>query len=433
MTITKMPAHFRRNFVCLTLDFCFFGIALAFVGQSTVIPGLLTDLGASTALIGLMSTLQRAGWLLPQLVAARYVASKPLKKPYILVPGGISRPLLLVIAALLWATHGEPRQLVIGLVMGLMTLFWVGDGLASLPWFDFLSKAIPPQRRGRLTGAGQVLSGLFGFAAGFAVEWLLGKGGPAFPGNYAVLFSIAFAMLAGSWIAISLGKEEAGCARTHMPRWRDYVPQLLRVVRQDQGFRQYLIARQVFNLSALAAPFYMTYALEELGYPSQVAGRYTSIGVVGAILAAILFGWANERKGTKRASQYGILLTALIPAMALIVPQILPDGEWAAWAYGLVFFANSAAMSSYLPGWTAYLLELAPEAERPLYVGLTNTLNGITTLFSTVGGLLLQWTGNNYRLLFIVTILGTLAALPLSARMPEPRTMDVVNPSRAET
>ena len=83
-----LPAGYRRNFWCLALDFCFFGIGMAFFGPSTVVPSFLTTLGASSAVIGLLSTLQRAGWLLPQLVGARYLTDKPYKKPFILLPAG---------------------------------------------------------------------------------------------------------------------------------------------------------------------------------------------------------------------------------------------------------------------------------------------------------------------------------------------------------
>ncbi|MBN1874692.1 MAG: MFS transporter, partial [Anaerolineae bacterium] len=200
----------------------------------------------------------------------------------------------------------------------------------------------------------------------------------------------------------------------------EYLPQLWRILKTDHAFRNYTIARQLFNLSNLAGPFYMTYALDILSLPSQVAGRYTSIGVVGGILAAIFFGWINERRGTKSTLLYSIGITALIPALALAIPRLF-DGTALGWAYGLVFFANNAAMSSFMPGWTAYMLELAPEAERPAYVGLNNTINGVSTLFSTLGGLILQWTGNNYSLLFIITIFATLSALPLSIRLRDPR------------
>ena len=91
MTEPVLPKHYRRNFWCLVLDFALFGAGLAFMGQSTVIPGFLTALGATSATIGLMSSLQSASWLLPQLFAARYLADKPRQRPYILAPAAVGR------------------------------------------------------------------------------------------------------------------------------------------------------------------------------------------------------------------------------------------------------------------------------------------------------------------------------------------------------
>ena len=101
---------------------------------------------------------------------------------------------------------------------------------------------------------------------------------------------------------------------------------------------------------------------------------------------------------------------------------------WLAWAYGLVFLTSNASMACFLPGWTSYVLEWAPEAERPVYVGLANTINGLAALFSVLGGAILQWTGGNYEILFILTAIGTLAALPLTAALPEPREAEQVLP-----
>jgi MFS family permease len=417
-------AHYRRNFWCLALDFCFFGTAMAFIGPSTVIPGFLSELGASSALIGLLSSLQRAGWMLPQLVAARYLANKPYKRPYILIPGAISRSLILVLAIMTWAVGLRSSRLTIGFTIAIFAVFWVADGLGSLAWFDFLSKVIPPNRRGRLTSAGQILGGIGGFAVGFLVERILSSSGPVFPGNYALLFLLGFGMLALSLSAIVFGVEGPSSTKAKVPSWREYLPDLWHVLQRDRPFRRYLITRQVFGLSGLAIPFYMTYALEGLGLPAQVAGRYTSVGVIGGITAAAFFGWTNERYGTRRASQISILVTAVVPGLALLIPRMVADPVWLAWAYGLVFLAMQASMSCFMPAWTAFILEWAPEQERPLYVGLTNTLNGFTALFSTLGGLILAWTGGNYSILFLITALGTLAALPLALGLPEPRDVE---------
>ncbi len=420
----KLPAHYRRNFLCLATDFGFFGIAMAFIGPSTVIPSFLSTLGASSALIGLMTTLHRAGWFLPQLFAARQLGDKPYKKPYVVAAAGISRFFIFVFAITLGLTGAEPRAVLVPLALLTFTAFWAGDGIGSVAWFDLLSKTIPPRRRGRLTGVGQTISGVCGFLAGFAVEWMLSVHGPSFPQNYALLFLIGFGFLTVSTIAIASIVEPKGISSRDTPSWREYMPQIWSVLRDDAVFRRYIIARQFYNLHMLAAPFYMTYALDRLGLPAQVAGRYTSIGVVGTVLSALLFTWLNERQGTKLAIQADIVFAVLLPLTALVIPNIITDIHWLAWVYGLVFFMMNATTSGVMPGWLAYMLEVAPEAERPAYVGLTNTLNGLTMLFSALGGLILAWTDNNYGLLFAITLVGTAIAWPVTLAIPEPREED---------
>jgi MFS family permease len=418
---SALPKHYHRNFWCLAMDYGFFGLGMSFVSANTVIPGFLTALGASSAFIGVVSSIQSAGWLLPQLFASRYLADKPHRKRYILRPAAIGRSLILLLAVLVWVTGAKPPWLIMLLIAVVVAGFWVGDGLASVPWFDLFSSVIPPRRRGRMMSTGQIFSGVASFLAGLAVEWMLSDRGPAFPDNYALLFLTGFVMLALSFVAVTLMVDEKSASADRAPSWREYVSQLWRVFKQDHVFRRFIFARQIVGLSALSMPFYMPYALEQLGLPEQVAGRYTSIGVIGSILAAVAFGWLNEHYGSKRVLLISLSLSVLVPTTALLVPLLLTDSIVLTWGYSTVFFCLSAYMSSMMPGWMTYVLEWAPERQRPTYVGLTNTLNGIVPLFSTLGGLILQWTGENFQLLFAITVAGLLLAWPLALSLSEPR------------
>jgi hypothetical protein len=67
-------SHYRQNFICFVLDHVFFGVGLAFVSQTTVLPSFISQLTDSAPLIGLASTIQTGAWLLPQLLAASYLA-----------------------------------------------------------------------------------------------------------------------------------------------------------------------------------------------------------------------------------------------------------------------------------------------------------------------------------------------------------------------
>jgi len=207
---------YRRNCWCLALDFGFFGLGMSFLGPTTVLPGFLTALGASSAVIGFVSK--------------RYLADKPYKKPYILVPASISRSMILLLAVFVLVTGARNATLTITLAIFALAIFWISDGLGSMAWFDFLSKSIPVNRRGRLTSIGQILSGVLSFVAGLAVEWVLGDKGPGYPVNYASLFLAAFGMLGLSLTALTLGVEGKSPTVDRVPTWREYLPQLGRIL-----------------------------------------------------------------------------------------------------------------------------------------------------------------------------------------------------------
>ena len=65
------------------------------------------------------------------------------------------------------------------------------------------------------------------------------------------------------------------------------------------------------------------------------------------------------------------------------------------------------------------MMELVPETERAIYMGLTNTLNGIVTLLSVLGGLLVDWLG--FAGLFATALVLCLIAYVLATGLPEPR------------
>lgn len=62
----------------------FFQLGMAFSQSTSVLPAFIHALTGSSFLVGFLSTLQRIGTILPQLIFANYLESKPLKRPYLL-------------------------------------------------------------------------------------------------------------------------------------------------------------------------------------------------------------------------------------------------------------------------------------------------------------------------------------------------------------
>ena len=60
----------KWNFRALIVDGSFFSIGVAFLESNTIFPALISQLTTNSVLIGLMSTIRNAGYLLPQLFVA---------------------------------------------------------------------------------------------------------------------------------------------------------------------------------------------------------------------------------------------------------------------------------------------------------------------------------------------------------------------------
>jgi MFS family permease len=116
----------------------------------------------------------------------------------------------------------------------------------------------------------------------------------------------------------------------------------------------------------------------------------------------------------------GRALTLLL-ALALVgfVSLASPQGTWLPYLALPLFFLDGALFPAGLLSGSNFLMELVPETERAIYLGLTNTLNGIVTLLSVLGGLLVDLLG--FAGLFVAALGLCVAGLMLTAGLPEPR------------
>ncbi|MFN3928592.1 MAG: MFS transporter, partial [Thermoflexus sp.] len=96
-------------------------------------------------------------------------------------------------------------------------------------------------------------------------------------------------------------------------------------------------------------------------------------------------------------------LCGLLGALwALMVGPL--SGPWpdaSQWLMLLVFILSGAYASGAAIGGMSLLLEIAPGHDRPLTIGLTNTILGIALLSTSMGGLIADLAG--YRGLFAIS------------------------------
>lgn len=416
----ELPSDYRRNMLALTGDYVAFNVAMAFMDPSTVIPTFVSELTNSAPLIGLTSTLQSGGWLLPQLFAASYVSHRERKKPFIVWPAALGRPLLLVLSA---ATYflGQDNRIALLIVLYLSYLgLWLSDGLASVPWFDVLAKAIPGRRRGRYLATSQVVGGVLAIGAGALVKRILDPHvGLVYPQNYALLFLLASVFMAASFVSLLMVREPVEPVAAKSRSIKAYLGALVGALRGDRRFALVVIGRLVAGFGSMATPFFILFGTDQLALGTGVIGLCVTAQVIGRVLGGLILGYTLERRGHRFTICSAVALTLAVPLLALLLGISAGNGlspQLLYYAYPLIFLLLGISVNTLGWSYTNYVLDIAPPPQRTTYVGLANTVTGLLIVAPVLGGALLE--ASSYLVLFAVAVVIYALALALAWRLP---------------
>jgi hypothetical protein len=141
------------------------------------------------------------------------------------------------------------------------------------------------------------------------------------------------------------------------------------------------------------------------------------------MLASILWAFLNDRRGPLTVLRGVAFLGLGVPLAALALPPLvraLGAGAHMPHVYALVFFLSTASGSGLWMGITNYVLEIAPDDIRPLFLGLSATLSAPVVLMPLIGGLLLDVIP--YEVLFTIVAVAALASgiYLLTLERPQP-------------
>lgn len=413
----------RWNFVVVVIDASFFMASLAFIDPMAVLPVLLSNLNASAVLIGLMGSIQRAGWLVPQLLVTSFVLHRERKLPFVIYPVLISRLPLIALAVVFSVKWGaaNPTALLF-LTITVFAVFFFGDGMVGVPWHDICARTIPPTLRGRFFGTIQLASGLLGIGAGELVRRVLADPAVSFPYNYGRLFLFLCVGMMISTIFVALIKEPRGGSTTEPQSLPVIIRAIPSTLRRYPLLRRLIVCQLLCGIPLVAMPFYAVYATEGLHLPAAVAGRFVQAAIVGSAAASMIWAYLSDRLGSTRVLRAVSWAIIGVPLSALLIPpvvRLLGLEEAMAPLYAIVFLLNGATWGGTWIGFTNYVLEIAPDDIRPLFLGLQATLASPAVVMPLVGGWLLGLMP--FEALFCVAAAGGILALVYIYRLREPR------------
>ena len=414
--------HLRRNFALGLLNGALFRLNDALTSPALVLPLFVSQLTDAHFLIGLIQPIVHGGWFFPQLVISRYVQHRPHKKGFYTAAAWVRLLSWGLLTLAIFVLGESAPGLLLVTFFALLTVFSLGSGIGGLPFMDIVGKAIPARRRGLFFGARNFLGGSLAFGAGFLVKYVLGEEeGFLFPVNFGLLFAIAFVILGlalFSFVQVVEPIEPVGRQEVHLSQ---QFGRALEVVRQDLNYRRFLILRWALSAAGMAAPFYVVYAKRVLGVPTGMVGIYLSAMSLVGIVSTLLWGRLSDRRGNKLVIQVSTLAGLLVPLVTLLAPalQAILSQTTIHYAFTLPFMLLGAFNGGTRIGGTNLLLEIAPASERPIYIGLTNTLLGIALFLSAVSGVIVDLA--SFAVLFSIALGFFALALALSVNLQDPR------------
>ena len=403
--------HLKFNLAVNLADGGFFGFALGFASFSTIIPLFVSGLTDSAVLIGLIPAIHNVGWQFPQLFSAGRLSRLESFKPYVSAMTILERIPFLFLALIALLQNRMSVTLALVLTFASLIFQGLGAGLTANAWQNMISRVIPSDMRtiffGLQNAASNLLASVGAILAGYLLDFY-----PS-PSGFSRCFFIAFGLMVFSWVAITLTREEKRPKKCLECVPVPLLSTIKRILARDKGFLWFLISRIIWQFGMMAFAFYIVYASRTFNMDQITAGVMTSVLFITQVVVNPLAGWLFDRWDRKVMLVIGGITTLLGPLLAFLAPSL-------AWFYP-VFILNGISNTAFWTLGISFTLEFGTDENRPMYVGMANTLIAPAAILAPLlGGWLADAAG--YHTTFLVSaVFGLLTMLCLILFVHDPR------------
>lgn len=375
-----------RNILALSGDFLFFSMGVAFFNPTVVVPVFVKTYTDSEFLVGVFSALQTLMNTVPQIWAASILTSQPRKRPvWILSSAGGRIPLLLLILSTLLWIETSPN-IVVAILAFAYIAFYISQGLNNVIWPDLVAKVIPEGVRGRFFGLGQFISSFASVGAGFLVNWLLSNTGMTASQRWTWIWSGAFIALGLSVIVSLYVKEEAVKPVEEKVDVLNSLKQMITLIKTEKWLRRVVLVQLISGMATATFSFFIVRTGEVLPQTDEMLGYFLIMQSIGTAIAALAGGLVIDHVG----SWASICLATIIQACALIAVTLAGVTTIPLILYSIAYICLGYVVSSFYWSFKAYLMDIADQQTRPIYLASSGILVSITVFYSLIAGALFE-------------------------------------------
>lgn len=374
------PRNFFAEIGALTLT----KLGDAIASPKTVLAWMLATVGAPVAIIGWLVPVRESLSMLPQIVLAGWVQRFAVRK-WIWVGGGIAQAFALMgMATAAWTLTGLAAGVV---VLGCLIVFSLARAFCSISIKDVQGKTIAKRRRGRVTGWSAAVAGGLTMAGSAILIGPMKNETDAGPFGWILLLAAALFLSAVLVFALvrefdGETKQDSGGVGQSLKSAREN----LRLLGKEKSFRRFVIARALFLVSALSAPYYVVMARDSEGETDAVSGLgalgwFVLAGGIADMLSSPVWGHFADRSSRR------VMMTAAGLA------SVLGIGMWAialfaselteiSWVFVGAYFFLSIAHSGVRAGRKTYVVDMATGNRRTDFVSVSNTVIGFILILT---------------------------------------------------
>jgi MFS family permease len=260
--------------------------------------------------------------------------------------------------------------------MLLLTWQGLGGGFTANAWTSMISKIIPPDSRGTFFGMQAGLANLFISGSAIGAGYLLNA--LASPWDFAACFFLASIFFTLSWFALAATREPEDTEKIIPEEKTHFWDDAKRVLSRDRNFNWFLSARILSQFATMGFSFYIIYALREFNMTPVIAGYLTATLTISQTIANIGMGWIGDRIGHRAMLILGATAAFFSAVLAWNAASI-------AWFYPIFILTGMANVSIWTIGMTM-TVDFGNESERPIYIGLSQTLTAPATIIAPILG-----------------------------------------------
>ena len=402
-----------------------------FLDVQAVIAVFLLRLGASPVLVGLVSALSFAAFMVVPLPLAPLIERTERKKRYY-VASAVGRVVCLggLVASVL--VFGDaPPWLLGGMVVAMLFGHRAAMSIGLLSFYEIVSHSVPSQRRGAFFSWRRVIGGLIALGGAFLVRYLLdeSRSGLAFPRSFAAIFACGLVVTGLGALTFCLVREPPMPVDRRGMGLLEKLREGWRVSRQDRTYLRLILCRVTATMRMVAAPFYVIYCLAVLGAELKAAAVFLVAHKVTFLVMNPVWARVSDGKGNAKLLRAAFALGVGAPLLALVLPW-LPSHAVGPQAWGVtpqwigavaLYMVYWAANCGVMLGGVNYLLEIAPTARRPSYIAMGYVyVAPVVVCAPLLGGWLATALGS-YWLNFVIAAVFAVVTAVAARGLEEPR------------